>query len=510
MLGRLTSKTWTTGSTTYTTTYTYKDHPTNTSLTSTQVASIQNGSNSLISYAYDKNGNITSITEGTNTIQYVYNELNEVVRENNQRDSKTFVYNYDLGGNLLSKIEYAYTTGEDLGIPVNTISYAYGDTNWKALMTSFDGKAITYDAIGNPLTYDGGTFAWEGRKLTSFSKSGLAVSYTYNENGIRTSKTVNTGSNVTTNYRLSGDKVTFEQTGSNTIYYVYDTQGQLISMILNNAEYAYLRNAQNDIVGLINSAGVQVVSYTYSTWGEVLTISGSLASTVGQQNPYRYRGYRYDSETGLYYLQSRYYSPQWGRFLNADGFVSTSKSVLSKNMFVYCGNNPVNFHDDGGYRKNWIISGLLFIAAIVLSVFDAVNDTAVGEVIDGGNVVIATYEIASIGKNAINDKEIHTRNVISAGTTKIPKIIPLKTKGVADDMDAYVDSLGAKYENMCITSSLGESIRGKTLENMSDIEIKKLVGEMMVWDFEVYSDLGIDFGKDASEKAGGALYGTEE
>jgi len=284
----------------------------------------------------------------------------------------------------------------------------------------------------------------------------------------------------------------------------------LISMILNNVEYAYLRNAQNDIVGLINSAGVQVVSYTYSTWGEVLSITGSLASTVGQQNPYRYRGYRYDSETGLYYLQSRYYNPQWGRFLNADGFVSTSKSVLSKNMFVYCGNNPVNFHDDGGYRKNLIISGLLFIAALVLRVFDAVNDTAVGEVIDGGNVVIATYEIASIGKNAINDKEIHTRNVISAGTTKIPKIIPLKTKGVADDMDAYVDSLGAKYENMCITSSLGESIRGKTLENMSDIDIKKLVGEMRIWDPKVHSDLGLIFGKDASEKAGGALYGTEK
>ncbi|HBZ42380.1 MAG TPA: hypothetical protein DEO50_10995, partial [Erysipelotrichaceae bacterium] len=195
-----------------------------------------------------------------------------------------------------------------------------------------------------------GTFAWEGRKLTSFDKTGLAVSYTYNENGIRTSKTVNTGNDVTTNYRLSGDRVTFEQTGSDTIYYVYDTQGQLISMILNNVEYAYLRNAQNDIVGLINSAGVQVVSYTYSTWGEVLSITGTLASTVGQQNPYRYRGYRYDSETGLYYLQSRYYNPQWGRFMNADGDLNLSLGLQGTNIFEYCINNPINKVDELGNK----------------------------------------------------------------------------------------------------------------------------------------------------------------
>ena len=293
---------------------------------------------------------------------------------------KTFVYNYDLGGNLLSKVEYAYTTEDDLGIPVNTISYAYGNANWKDLMTSFDGKAITYDAIGNPLTYDGGTFAWEGRKLTSFNKSGLAVSYTYNESGIRTSKTVN---GIPTTYRLSGDKVTFEQTGSDTIYYVYDTQGQLISMILNNVEYAYLRNAQNDIVGLINSAGVQVVSYTYSTWGEVLSITGTLASTVGQQNPYRYRGYRYDSETGLYYLQSRYYNPQWGRFLNADDGQDVGAGILGSNLYIYCANNPVNMID---YTGEFVLS---IFACVLIGI-------AVGAIVGGS--IGGYYSYKSFGK----------------------------------------------------------------------------------------------------------------
>jgi len=179
-------------------------------------------------------------------------------------------------------------------------------------------------------------------------------------------KTVNIGNDVTTNYRLSGDRVTFEQTGSDTIYYVYDTQGQLISMILNNVEYAYLRNAQNDIVGLINSAGVQVVSYTYSTWGEVLSITGTLASTLGQQNPYRYRGYRYDSETGLYYLQSRYYNPQWGRFLNADDSTVLGidqGNLIQYNLFAYCVNNPVNRTDPSGYISMQLI---MIIAGAVI------------------------------------------------------------------------------------------------------------------------------------------------
>ncbi len=75
-------------------------------------------------------------------------------------------------------------------------------------------------------------------------------------------------------------------------------------------EYFYVRNAQGDIIGLANGTGDQVVSYVYDTWGKQVSISGSLAGSIGELNPYRYRGYRYDTETGLYYLQSRYYNPE--------------------------------------------------------------------------------------------------------------------------------------------------------------------------------------------------------
>ena len=112
-------------------------------------------------------------------------------------------------------------------------------------------------------------------------------------------------------------------------------------MNLNGMEYYYIRNAQSDIIGLIDSSGTQVVSYTYDTWGKLLSIDGTLKDTVGVKNPNRYRGYRYDSETGLFYVGSRYYDPQIGRFINADSQVTTGSDLTGMNLFAYCANNRV-------------------------------------------------------------------------------------------------------------------------------------------------------------------------
>lgn len=88
-----------------------------------------------------------------------------------------------------------------------------------------------------------------------------------------------------------------------------------------------------------------MVSYTYDAWGKVLSVTGTLASTVGQINPFRYREYYFDTETGLYYLNSRYYDPEVVRFINADGYVFTGQGILGNNMYAYCANNPVNRKD---------------------------------------------------------------------------------------------------------------------------------------------------------------------
>ncbi|WP_346848696.1 RHS repeat-associated core domain-containing protein [uncultured Clostridium sp.] len=119
-------------------------------------------------------------------------------------------------------------------------------------------------------------------------------------------------------------------------------------MLNDTEEYFYIRNAQSDIIGIINSIGKQVVSYTYDTWGKLISITGD--KVLGEKNPYRYRGYRYDTETGYYYLQSRYYNPEWGRFINIDALGGDVGALLSHNIFAYCNNNPVTSKDPSGFR----------------------------------------------------------------------------------------------------------------------------------------------------------------
>jgi len=111
---------------------------------------------------------------------------------------------------------------------------------------------------------------------------------------------------------------------------------------------------------------VQVVSYTYDSWGKLISTTGTLASTVGEKNPYRYRGYRYDTETGLYYLLSRYYNPEWGRYINADAAVGQIGNIQGHNMFQYCFNNPVNMDDPSGHWPK--LSTILTTVAVVATV----------------------------------------------------------------------------------------------------------------------------------------------
>ena len=232
--------------------------------------------------------------------------------------------------------------------------------NFSDQITSYDGESITYDASGNPTNYLGATLVWEGQRLKSYtpkaSSSGHANSYvySYDENGIRTRKTIG---NTVTDYYYNGTllmgtvKTTTNSDGSTTtskLRFSYDADGKVVAVNYNGNYYYYLRNAQSDIVKLIDKTGATVVEYTYDSWGKLLSTSGSLASTLGKNNPFRYRGYVYDEETGFYYLQSRYYNPEVGRFISSDVLLSTGQSVLGHNAYAYCGNNPVMGYDPYG------------------------------------------------------------------------------------------------------------------------------------------------------------------
>lgn len=315
------------------------------------LAGIQNGTDPEISYTYDANGNIKTIKEGgVLKATYTYDNQNQLVREDNGYTGKTVTYTYNAGGNITLKSEYAYTTG-NLGTPTKTYSYQYGDNNWKDKLTSYDGQTIMYDAIGNPLTYRGKTFTWQnGRELAGISGAGLTATYKYNDGGIRTQKTVN---GVTTNYYLDGTQIVFETNGTDTIYYLRDENGTEVGFTLNGAEYYYVKNGQGDVIGILDSNGSRVVSYIYDSWGALVSTTGTLAATVGQKNPIRYRGYYYDVETGLYYVSSRYYDPEIGRWISPEPNVDYGKfdegaGLIGYNVYAYCANNPVMFMDQTG------------------------------------------------------------------------------------------------------------------------------------------------------------------
>ena len=309
--------------------------------------SYRNGSEAAYTYAYDDNGNVTSITKGSASASYTYDALNQLTRVNDGFTNKTTTYTYDNAGNILERKEYAYTTGA-LGTPVDTVTYAY-DSTWKDKLVSYDGEAITYDEIGNPLSYRGYTMAWEGKRLQSLSGNNTTASYTYDEQGVRSSKTVN---NVTTTFSYNGSLLMAQVQGSGSSQvkqlYSYDASGQLISVNYNGTEYFYLRNGQNDVVGLMDGSGTKVVEYTYDAWGKLISTTGTLATSLGADNPYRYRGYYYDTETGLYYLMTRYYDPEVCRFISADVYLSTGQGVLGNNRFAYCNNNPMLLSDSNG------------------------------------------------------------------------------------------------------------------------------------------------------------------
>ena len=344
-------------------------------------------------YFYDKLGNITEISQGVrgdgNTITsrstkvtYEYDSLSQLSRENNLYLNKTIVYNYDNAGNITSKVVYPYTTQEDLSSlqPEQTVSYGYDDTEWHDLLTSFDNQPITYDEIGNPLLYRGSELTWNGRELTGFNRGEDTVSYSYDASGLRASKTVNS---TKTEYEYVGDLLVYERRGTLEFFYMYDSGGNLSGIRYKNGDtdlsYYVVCNSRGDVDTIYNAAGEITVHYVYDSWGKTVRIENdageaeSDTDSIGYLNPIRYRGYYYDAETNLYYVQSRYYDPEVGRFINADDTANlgVDGSILSYNLFTYCLNNPVNRFDvDGNWSMpNWlkVTVGVVAIACLAVA-----------------------------------------------------------------------------------------------------------------------------------------------
>ena len=311
------------------------------------------------SYEYDKSGNLTKIKKGTATLHtYTYDSLGQLTSWYDAATDKTVRYGYYKGGNLKSIYD-----GED------TVSFVYnnGDGIADRLMV-YDGQLLSYDDIGNPLNFrDGISMTWKnGRQLATLTNGQTSASYDYNESGIRNKKTVN---GITTTFQLDGSKIVSENRNGIVQSYFYDENGSVLGITYGGENYYFRKNFRNDVLAILNASGEVVVEYSYDPWGNILAVTGSLASTLGSDNPFRYRGYYYDTESCFYYLNSRYYDAKVCRYLNADGYVSTGQGILGNNMFAYCGNNPVNNCDPSGqfFISALLVGGLVLGSALLLS-----------------------------------------------------------------------------------------------------------------------------------------------
>ena len=350
-------------------------------------------------YTYDANGNIVDVSvnipdneyelENVSICSYVYDEAGQLVRENNAYTEKSYVYVYDKGGNITQKIEYEYSEGA-LVESLSTVNYTY-DTAWKDKLTAYGDTSITTDEMGNPLNltsvdYLGSkvdaTLEWNGRQLSAVIINGQRTEYTYDSNGMRTKMTVYNTDSHTVNtvyyYIWDNDKLLgYIVTDANgvteyTVKMLFDNTNDSVGYELYSAEdnttksFFFLKNLQGDITNVFNENGNDVLQYAYDAWGNVTANldNSSYEDFVESAEavvftPITYRGYMYDQYSGLYYLQSRYYNPLYGRFLNADSIMKTGEP-LGANIFAYCGNNPVNYVDYNGKDSSELIKNVIF------------------------------------------------------------------------------------------------------------------------------------------------------
>ena len=430
----------------------------------------QNGMDSPLtyftdSYSYDDNSNISSISRlkngQTQNLSYEYDGLDQLIRVNDQKANATTLYTYDAGGNITSAKTYPYTTGSVSGSPLSQKTYFYSSSGWKDLLTNFNGDSIIYDEIGNPTRYrDGMTFDWEsGRRLASITQGTNSYSYSYDSSGVRISKTVN---GTTYSYIYDNGQLIYADTpvGSMTFFYENDS---VAGYKYGPEYYYYIKNLQGDIIGVIDKNCNLLYQYEYDAWGNhtVLDAQGNTISPdaphVANFNPLRYRGYFFDTETGLYLTGSRYYDPVTCRFINADTatvLTASPDSLYDKNLFAYCDNNPIMRADNTGEFWN-IIVGAVFGAGIELASqlisgksLSEVNWTKVGISAASGALTAATGPIAG--------------SLISGATDVAIDAIDGNINSVGDAVKSFVGGTTKAAISYGVSSAIGKATKSIT------------------------------------------------
>ena len=351
---------------------------------------------SIIKYKYDNMGNISEIREnGILTARYTYDSIGRLVREDNKHSFTTTLYTYDNNGNILFKKNHAFTLNnadylEEMEYTVDTYKYD-GDK-----LLSYNSELFEYDAIGNPIKYRGKKATWShGRRLVSYDVN----TFTYDARGRRIGK-----NNISFTYDSNGNLI--KQTdGTTTLEFIYDHTG-VCAVVHNGLTYFYRKNAQGDIISLLDNAGKVSVYYRYNAWGSCDAVDADGAqitdpSHIGNLNPFRYRSYYYDVETHLYWVSSRYYSPELCRWISPDSIEYLDpQSINGLNLYCYCHNNPIMYVDPDGHMPKWaqwVVGGLAIAGLVVATVLTCgvagAGAAAVGAAMLAGGLVSAGINV---------------------------------------------------------------------------------------------------------------------
>lgn len=443
-------------------TYYYKARPNNSKYISKQISSekIKSVYFSLTRfYESDVLGNILSISDSCfGSHKYEYDYRGFLISADGEK------YIYDTNGNMVKK-------GNKL--------FVY-DTTIKDKLVRVADTNILYDDKNplNPKQYGDKTFGFEGRRLVKLESDKTKIEYLYDDQGLRVEKILSSGKQY--KYFYDNKNLICEITSDHRLDFLYDESGLLYGFIKNNSErYLYVKDSFQNILGIVNDAGRLLVKYKYNAWGEIQEIEDLSGSDLSHINPFRFKGYYYDEESGMYYCKSRYYVPEWCRWLNADNpNYLDFKDVNGVNLFSYCHNDPILGMDyDGRFGL-----GAILVAALVGAVISV---------------------ISSVADSLIKGEELTLKNVISdavggAVSGVITFITGGKSLALASYASAAVTSLtGELYDYITGSKTLNvENLLGTMKKVISDTIVDGTVNYLSEKiSHNVVPNLEIDFGE---------------
>jgi len=336
------------------------------------------------------------------------------------------------------------------------------NTSWEDQLTKYNDEEIEYDAIGNPIKIGNKTLTWtNGRQLKTLEQADRTINYFYNKDGIRVGKN---SSGILCEYYLEGSNIVLEKRYTDMIYYIRDDVGSLIGMKYKDKMYYYIKNLQEDIIGIMDAGFNRVATYEYDAWGRILSIRDELGEEIKDEyhiariNPFRYRSYYYDEESGLYYLKSRYYNPVWGRFLNVDINLGINKSFLGYNLYGYVDNRPTNFSDDTGTSlKSFLRNVFKKAKKVISSIASIVGYSYKRTLITGEKNADSKYIKATVSRSynistPTKPIDIYSNTTIRNSKAEVSYGVNLGVKNVSVGIEASENGIGlqASFKNTSI------------------------------------------------------------